>query len=149
MPTIDGFGHLDFTVTDGERSVRWWQDVMGFALVTTFDRPDFQGWVMSHPSGLIVSVMIHVSGDAEPFDERRVGLDHFALRVTDRAALDAWAEHFDRIGVEHSGVKDDGGGPLIVVRDPDNIQLELWVFPTGASLEAAGSGTRSPRSHTR
>jgi hypothetical protein len=33
----------------------------------------------------------------------------------------------DSLGVTHSGVQDiqDRGGPLIVLRDPDNIQVEL------------------------
>jgi hypothetical protein len=34
----------------------------------------------------------------------------------------------DALGVTHSGVQDvqgDRGGPLIVLRDPDNIQIEL------------------------
>jgi hypothetical protein len=47
-----------------------------------------------------------------------VGLDHFALRVPDRAAPDAWAEHLERVGVEHSGIQEENGGPLIVFRDP-------------------------------
>ena len=62
------------------------------------------------------------------FDERRVGLDHVAFRVADLPELDAWVAHLDAIGVSHSGVKDiEGhrGGPLIVLRDPDRIQLEL------------------------
>ena len=32
------------------------------------------------------------------------------------------------MGVEHSGIQEENGGPLIVFRDPDNIQLELWAF---------------------
>jgi hypothetical protein len=27
-PAIIGLGHLDFTVTDGDRAVGWWQEVM-------------------------------------------------------------------------------------------------------------------------
>jgi glyoxylase I family protein len=127
-PTIDGFGHIDLTVTDGERSVQWWEEVMGFKLVATFERPGFTGWTMLHPSGLIVSVMTHATGGKDQFDERAVGLDHLAFRVGNRAALEEWAKHLDALGVSHSGVQEERGGPLIVLRDPDNIQLELWVF---------------------
>jgi catechol 2,3-dioxygenase-like lactoylglutathione lyase family enzyme len=73
-PTIDGFGHIDLTVTDGERSVQWWEEVMGFELVATFEKPGFRGWNMLHPSGLIVSVMTHADGSSDNFDERTVGL---------------------------------------------------------------------------
>jgi catechol 2,3-dioxygenase-like lactoylglutathione lyase family enzyme len=57
-----------------------------------------------------------------------VGLDHLAIRVPDRSALESWVRHFDALGIEHSGVKEENGGPLVVFRDPDNIQLELWAF---------------------
>ena len=40
----------------------------------------------------------------------------------------AWAQHLDELGITHSGVQEERGGPLIVLRDPDNIQLELWAF---------------------
>ena len=70
--------------------------------------------------------MQHTNPTSDRFDERAVGLDHFALRVPDRAALEAWAKHFDDLGVPHSGIQEESGGPLIVFRDPDNIQLELW-----------------------
>jgi catechol 2,3-dioxygenase-like lactoylglutathione lyase family enzyme len=35
---IEGFGHIDLTVTDGERSVRWWTQVLGFRLVASSPR---------------------------------------------------------------------------------------------------------------
>jgi catechol 2,3-dioxygenase-like lactoylglutathione lyase family enzyme len=76
--------------------------------------------------------MTHANAASHRFDERAVGLDHFALRVPDLAALEAWAKHLDDLGIEHSGVQEETGGALIVLRDPDNIQLELWVF--GAEL---------------
>ena len=72
--------------------------------------------------------MQHPNPVSDSFDERTIGLDHFALRVPDRAALEAWAQHLDEVGVQHSGVKEEVGGPLIVFRDPDDIQLELWAF---------------------
>jgi hypothetical protein len=65
---------------------------------------------------------------SDRFEERSVGLDHFALKVRDRPTLEAWSQHLDRPGVPHSSIKDDTGGPLITLRDPDNIQVELWAF---------------------
>jgi catechol 2,3-dioxygenase-like lactoylglutathione lyase family enzyme len=127
-PAILGLGHLDFTVTDGDRAVRWWKQVMGFRLLAKWDGPGFTGWTMAHPSGLVVTAIVHTEGDGSAFDERRVGLDHVAFRVSDLAALETWANHLDSLGVTHSGVQDiqgNRGGPLIVLRDPDNIQVEL------------------------
>ena len=127
-PRIAGFGHIDLTVTDGERSAEWWIEVLGFRLVAKQERDGFRTWTTFHPSGLAVSFVVHDRPASETFDERAVGLDHLALRVPDRAALHQWVEHLDQLGVAHSGIKDEIGGPLITVRDPDNLQIELAVF---------------------
>jgi catechol 2,3-dioxygenase-like lactoylglutathione lyase family enzyme len=128
-PEFDGLGHIDLTVTDAERSVQWWTEVMGFTvLAAAWERPSFRGWTMVHPSGVAVTLLLHDHGDTAAFDERRVGLDHLAFHVRDPSALEVWAAHLDALGVEHSGIQDHErttGGPLIVLRDPDNIQLEL------------------------
>jgi catechol 2,3-dioxygenase-like lactoylglutathione lyase family enzyme len=128
FPGITGFGHIDLTVTDCERSVQWWEQVMGFKLIHRRERPGFKTLSVIHPSGFGVGLMTHTNPVTDKFDERAVGLDHLALRVPDRIALEAWAKHLDDLGVEHSGVQEEMGGSLIVFRDPDNIQLELWVF---------------------
>jgi hypothetical protein len=36
-----------------------------------------------------------------------------------------------------SGVQEERGGPLIVLRDPDNIQLELWAFDLNRASDNA------------
>ena len=128
FPPINGLGHIDLTITDVQRSARWWEEVMGFKLVATQERPGLKVWNVFHPTFLSIGLVAHETPVTDRFDERRVGLDHLALRVPDRDALEAWAKHLDALGVAHSGVQDENGGPLIVFRDPDNIQLELWAF---------------------
>ncbi len=127
-PRIEGFGHIDFTVTDSQRSIRWWTDVLGFRLVSTFAKPGFTGWSLWHPSGVPVGLMCHDDRTGDRFDERTVGLDHLALAVPDRETLEEWVRYLDQLGIAHSGIKDENGGPLITLRDPDNIQVELWAF---------------------
>jgi hypothetical protein len=39
--------------------------------------------------------------------------------------LEEWVGHLDALGVKHSAIQEELGGPLVVFRDPDNIQLEL------------------------
>jgi catechol 2,3-dioxygenase-like lactoylglutathione lyase family enzyme len=128
LPEISGFGHLDLTVTDVDRSVRWWEEVLGFTVINTRDTPDFKLRSVIHPCGFFIGLMSHAHPASVRFDERAVGLDHFALRVPDRAALEAWAQRLDHLGIAHSGVLEEQAGPVIVFRDPDNIQLELWAF---------------------
>ena len=128
LPGINGFGHIDLTVTDVERSVRWWEEVLGFKLINTRDTADFKLRSVIHPCGFWIGLMAHSNPASDRFDERAVGLDHIALRVPDRAALEAWAQHLDDRGVAHSGVQEEQAGPVLVFRDPDNIQLEFWAF---------------------
>lgn len=129
-PRLEGFSHVELTVTDGERAVAWWRDVLNFRLVNREHGVTTEVWAMMHPSGMVVDVMTHQNSPPGVFDERRVGLDHLSFQVEDRAMLDEWVEHLDRKGVTHSGVLDIGYGPTVVFRDPDNIQLELMVHPT-------------------
>jgi catechol 2,3-dioxygenase-like lactoylglutathione lyase family enzyme len=134
VPAINGFGHIDLTVSDAERSARWWEEVLGFQLVNTEIREDIRQWAVMHPCGLAIIMVTHAQPSSDRFDERSVGLDHLALRVPDRAALEAWVKRFDELGVEHSGIKEENGGPLLTFRDPDNIQLEFHAFdPTQAT----------------
>lgn len=127
FPAINGYGHLNFTVTDVEGTARWWETVMGFTIVHAEQRESgVKVWNVYHPGLGAVGFVEHPQPGTDRFDERSVGLDHFALRVPDRAALDDWAKHLDDLGVENSGIQEEIGGPLIVFRDPDNIQLEVW-----------------------
>jgi glyoxylase I family protein len=56
-------------------------------------------------------------------------LDHLAFGVASEEELQAWADRLTEAGVAHSGVKvtPQTGSALIAFRDPDEIQLELYV----------------------
>ena len=109
---------------------------MGFRLIHRGHEEDFEVRNVEHPeSGLVVGLLTHAEPLPGAFDERRVGLDHLSMTVADRAELERWAEHLDASGVTHSGVIDAPFGPTLVFRDPDNIQLELFVHPDRASVE--------------
>jgi catechol 2,3-dioxygenase-like lactoylglutathione lyase family enzyme len=48
-PATKGFGHIDLTVSDGERSVEWWRTVMGFEQIAFRERPNFKVWSLLDP----------------------------------------------------------------------------------------------------
>ncbi|MGB6516247.1 VOC family protein [Mycobacterium sp.] len=129
MPELKGFSHIDLTVSDRELAAAWWQDVMGFTLARRWRGDSFDAITLMHPSGLVVSVMTHDEPGSGEFDERRIGLDHLAFQVADRDELQEWVAHLEANGVAHSGIADMSYGPTLVFRDPDNIQLELFVTP--------------------
>ncbi len=64
----------------------------------------------------------------ETFDERRTGLDHLSFQVGSRADLETWDERLTELGVEHEAITDVREPfpfSVLVLRDPDGIQLEL------------------------
>lgn len=74
----------------------------------------------------------HRHGSQDAFDETRAGLDHLAFTVAGRAELDAWAARLADAAVVHSPVTPANsipGAAVLVFRDPDNIQLELFAEP--------------------
>ena len=132
MPTITGFHHISLTVSDAAKSELFYAKVFGFVPVLELPDEGGRGFkrVLAHAeSRTILGFTVHGSNDGSPFTEFRTGLDHFSFGVSSRAELDAWVAHFDELGIEHGGVKTTAAGDLVALRDPDNIQVELWANP--------------------
>ena len=132
MPTITGFHHMALTVSDAEKSEQFYTNVFGFVRVLELPDEHGRGYkrVLAHgESRTILGLSVHGSNDGSPSTEFRTGLDHFSFGVPSRAELDAWVAHFDKLGIEHSEVRTTPVGDLMTVRDPDNIQVELWANP--------------------
>ena len=134
-PATTGVHHFSPTVSDVERSAEWYARVFGLHRLPRVaphhgDEDGGHAVLLVDPrSGLLFGLHHHVAGLPGAFDERRAGLDHVAWGVEDRAGLEAWAQWLDDLGVVHSGIIDkQGAAPysVIVFRDPDNIQLELF-----------------------
>jgi glyoxylase I family protein len=130
VPELAGISHIDLTVTDVDRSVRFYTEVLGFEVVRRFERADFRLADMRHPRlGAEMCVRQPAANDGSAFDESRTGLDHLSFRVANRAELERWQEHFEHHGVTYTPIVDAPYGAVLVFRDPDNIQLELMADP--------------------
>jgi len=128
MPQISGYHHVSLTVADIDNSAGWYGQVLGFRKFTDFERDGFRKIRLLDPaSGAVSGFTDHrarASGGA--FSEFRTGLDHLAFSVADRAALEAWKARFGQLGVDHTEIKPSAMGDVIIFRDPDNIQLEVY-----------------------
>jgi catechol-2,3-dioxygenase len=129
MPDLSGLSHIDLTVSNARRSADWYRRALGLQQIYETESPDmFAGHqvnMIEPSSGLLIGMIQHERAEPGSFSEFRAGLDHLAFAVQSREELEAWVEHFDRVGVEHSGITDMWYGSVLVFRDPDGIQLEL------------------------
>lgn len=132
--------HIAITVTDLEASTAWYERV--FDIHPVMEMPHEGGWqrLLADPQMQLVIVLHrHDMNGGEQFSERRTGLDHFGMGVPTRAELEAWQAHLEEVGVERaeaanrpltqSPIADTPYGSILVFRDPDNIQLEMFSPP--------------------
>lgn len=138
---IIGIHHLGLTVRDVDASAAWYERVLEFRRVSNYHSPDgaLRKVFLSHEGlGVRLGLTQHRRGSTERFSETRVGLDHLAFAVKDRHELDAWADRLAADAVTCSPVTSANSIPgafVLVFRDPDNIQLELFADPSAADGE--------------
>jgi len=120
--TANSIAHVRLTVTDIERSRRFYESVFGWPVLV--EVPDNADEATRKQLGFLFGGVIYDLGGAlialrpvavDRFHEDRAGLDE----------LDSAAEYLDELGIEHEPVKDIGPSYILEFRDPDNIALEL------------------------
>ena len=129
MPAIVGAHHTALTVSDVERSSAWYADLLGLVQVLSGDDDVVSYRILTHPTDHCMLGLRQYHGRPDgPFDEHRTGLDHLAFGVHDRTELEQWETELERRGdIPFTPIADTPIGSVIVLRDPDNIQLELWL----------------------
>ncbi len=128
MPEMSSTHHVPVTVTDLERSVPWYEALLGLTKVTEDTHPDGTGHFVllgTATFSVLVGLHVHPSNQREHFSEARTGLDHVGFTVSSHGELAAWEARLTDLGVEHSPVNDQPAYSVVVFRDPDNTQLEL------------------------
>lgn len=125
-PPIAGIHHVTLSVSDLDRSVAWYRDVLGFEEVRRLSA-DGLDKAMLVRDGMVLTFCAHgAKAVPGPFDERRCGLDHLSFAVDGREVLERWAARLDAAGAVRSEIKQATTGDLIAFRDPDNIALEFY-----------------------
>jgi glyoxylase I family protein len=141
-PAPTRFHHVALTVTDLDSSVAWYEQV--FAVSYQMDAPHHGGTARILANAdwtLAFALHVHDANQGESFAETRTGLDHVGFVVPNRNDLEGWQTHLERYGVVRAGaadkpltqspISDEPYGSVLVFRDPDNIQLEMFAPAAG------------------
>ncbi|WP_035613311.1 VOC family protein [Haloferula sp. BvORR071] len=117
-------GHVHLKVSDLERSLRFYRDVLGFELMQRFGS---QAAFLSaggyhHHIGL--NTWESLGGPPAP--RHSAGLYHTAILYPDRAALADALRRLQKAGIPLDGAADHGVSEALYLRDPDENGVELY-----------------------
>ncbi len=127
--TARGLHHTALISSDVERTVRFYQDVLGFPLTELIENRDYAGsshFFFDIGNGNLLAFFDFPGLDVGPYAEVLGGLHHMAISVEP----DRWRELVERLtaaGVEH----EVHSGVSVYFRDPDGARIELIADPLG------------------
>ena len=136
MAEVLGYHHLSLSVTDLGKSTEWYQQVLGLEVTAEIEGDGFRRNRLRAANGWVTLTLTQHDGEAgQPFDERRPGMDHVAFQVGGVEDVQSMKERFAELGVDHSDVKTTSNGTaMVTLRDPDNIQLEVFGGPLDPTI---------------
>jgi catechol 2,3-dioxygenase len=116
-------GHVHLTVSDLDRALAFYRDVLGFEVTSRYGRDAvfLAAGGYHHHLGLNT----WAGRGAPPPAAGSTGLYHFAILYPDRAALARAVRRVLDHGVSLEGAADHGVSEAIYLRDPDGNGLEL------------------------
>ena len=131
MAEFPSIAHIAVTVTDLDRSTRWYATLFDSEPVLDEEETagGFHHTVFLLDGGQLFGLHTHPQGTDDEFDEHRPGLDHVAFACADRSDLQRWATRLDELAIPHGEIKDAHYGSGVSFRDPDGIALEFFAPP--------------------
>jgi catechol 2,3-dioxygenase-like lactoylglutathione lyase family enzyme len=127
--TVRGLHHVALLSSDVERTVRFYQETLGFPLTEIFENRDYKGsnhFFFDIGDGNLLAFFDFPGLDLAPYAEVLGGLHHLAISVEP----DRW-EHLkgklDAAGVPYLLES----GTSIYFKDPDGARVELIADPLG------------------
>jgi catechol 2,3-dioxygenase len=122
---VKKIGHLVYEVSDVERTVKFWTEMLGF---TVSDKNEF-GMVFLRTASDHHTIAVAPSKDkAKAREDRGLRVDHLALEVASMAELIAARDFLKSKGVPVTweGRRGPGGNPGFHCLDPDGFEFELY-----------------------
>jgi catechol 2,3-dioxygenase-like lactoylglutathione lyase family enzyme len=124
-----GLHHTALISSDVERTVRFYQDVLGFPLTELIENRDYPGsshFFFDIGNGNLLAFFDFPGLDVGPYAEVLGGLHHMAISV-DPERWEMLVERLQQAGVAH----EVHSGVSVYFRDPDGARIELIADPLG------------------
>jgi len=117
-------GHVHLTVSNLDRALAFYRDVLGFEVTATYGRDA----VFLSAGGYHHHIGLNTwAGRGAPRPASgTTGLYHFAILYPDRAALAVAVRRVLEHGVALEGASDHGVSEAVYLRDPDGNGVELY-----------------------
>ena len=135
--TGGGVHHLALICADPERTIRFYQDVLGFPLVELFENRDYEGsthFFFDIGAGNMLAFFDFPGLGLEPVPEGLGGVQHVAISV-EPETFERLKKVLDDNGVKYVGP--DRAAESVYFKDPDGIQVELIRQPLMEMPESA------------
>jgi catechol 2,3-dioxygenase len=117
-------GHVHLTVSDLDRALAFYRDVLGFEVTTTYGRDAVFLSAGGYHHHIGLNTWAGRGAPAPP--PGTTGLYHFAILFPDRKALAGAVRRVLDAGVPLQGAADHGVSEAIYLRDPDGNGVELY-----------------------
>ena len=124
-----GLHHTALVSSDVERTVRFYQDVLGFPLTELIENRDYAGsshFFFDIGNGNLLAFFDFPGLDVGPYQEVLGGLHHIAISM-EPEAWHAAVRRLDEAGIEHVVHSEVS----VYFTDPDGARLELIADPLG------------------
>lgn len=124
VPALTDIGHVHLKVSNLERSLEFYRDLLGFQLTTMYG--DQAAFISAGGYHHHIGLNTWHSKDAPQASVHGVGLYHTAIRYPTRKDLAIIFDRLRRATYPFSGASDHGVSEALYLNDPDNNGVELY-----------------------